>query len=317
MFRPGSRRVGHRRRGRRTSRAPRGCRRRLHSADGNPGWSPATYRPRQRQTGAHGEGRAGARRYRDASPGRHRHRAPGGHADPSGRGGPAWRPRRSRGADQAPGRPQPRRRDWKGSTARDLPDRRSARRRKQPERIEIRVAAARVPDAEVQMRLGGRAPAAGSHGADALSEPYPIALTHRGGGEVQVGGVVAPVASADREGEPGRSRAAREPHPARRGREDRGAVGGGHVDPAMLSGCVGVAPVAIERDDLAGHRPGPARRCGRHTGLAKRGAQGARHEEQRLHQEVAGSSGHGDNVGAAGAPGPGLVAEASWARACL
>ncbi len=147
--------------------------------------------------------------------------------------------------------------------------------RKQRERVAVGVAPPGVADAEVQVRGGRGAPAGRARGAEPGALPHPIALDHRGRGEVQIRRVEAPVGGPHRHGEPGRAGHAREGDgPGRRG-ADRCTGRRGDVDPAVLAARVGVVAVSVRRDHLAGDGPGPAR------GRAREGeAREQRGEEQ-------------------------------------
>ncbi len=278
-------------------------------------WRRQGDRARHRRRTQTREGHPTARRYADAPARRYPDAPARRNPYTRSRGHRAAQRRRCGRADGRGRRTETHRRaNGERDSAGCLPDGRRARRRQQTERIQIGVPGAGLPHPEMQVRGRGRAPAAGAHGRDPLPEPDPIALANRGGGEVQVGGVEAPITRTHGEREPRRSRCAREAHDTLHRRKDRRATWRSYVDPAVLTPGICVRDVVKGRDDLPRDRPGPACVSLRGTGLGKSGAQRHSQDEEGLHGgKVADPFGHAGHRRRAAANGLPVGVEASHA----
>jgi hypothetical protein len=132
----------------------------------------------------------------------------------------------------------------------------------------------------MQVRWLRGAPARRSHGAEPFAGAHALALPHVDRRQVQVGGVEASVGRANRHRQTGGTGEPREPDPAGCRRHHRLADRRRDVDPAVLTGRVGIVAVPVEGDDLAADRPGPVargRRKGREelrSGYDERGKDG-------------------------------------------
>ena len=232
--------------GRSTRRASGGDRSRLPRDHGSRG----RFRGRQR-------GRA---RLRHPSPRRLPPRQRRRHG-PAHRRGPRSRyaPPSRAGCSQRLRRGDRRRRDGLGlRRGRGRVRRRCGLRRQELKWIAVRVPAAGLAHAEVQVRRLGRADARRPNHAQALPGRNALARAHVSRPQVQVGGVEAVICAhahgqAARTGDTGKADLARSR--GDHGRADRS----GDVDPPVLSCGVRVVAVAVARDQLALQRPGPRR----------------------------------------------------------
>ncbi len=161
-------------------------------------------------------------------------------------------------------------------------------RRQEVQGITIGVLVAGLADSEMQMGHGsGPGP-----GRANRTEPVPggdrRALAHRDRGQVQVGGVEAPVGAAHRDGDPGAAERPGEPHLATDRGHDGGALGSRDVNTPVLTRRIGVGAVVKGGDDLAAQRPLPAGDRGRR----RNGREAKPHEGDEK-----GTGGHRANLG--------------------
>jgi hypothetical protein len=217
---------------------------------------------------------------------------------------PAWRRHRARGRPRG-GRCSrcrcwawgQRRRRWCGRWVRRLRRRRCHRGRQQRERVHVRVPAARLAHAEMEVRGCRRALAGRSDRAQALASGYMRASTHRDRRKVQIGSVVA-VAGPHAHRQPRRAGRASEPHLPARGGDHRRSDRRRYVDAAVLSARVRVGPVPVLGDHLAPDRPEPGRVSGSGESRGKR-EEGGQDEKESAHRASVGAHARGDGGGVA------------------
>ena len=172
----------------------------------------------------------------------------------------------------APGRVEVRRRERvsaapapPGAATVRVPARRPARqllisrRRRQRQRIDVRMSATGPPHAEVEVRLRRRALPAGPHLADLPSRADRLAALDGGAPQMEVARYMQSVSRSDRDRDPGRAERAGESHRARPRGGDAGPDPRRDVDAAMHPARVRTRVVVRARgDDRAAHRPEPS-----------------------------------------------------------
>jgi hypothetical protein len=121
----------------------------------------------------------------------------------------------------------------------------------------VSVVGAGVSHAKVEVRLLGRPNPGRADVADPLAGRHPLALPHRDGREVEVGGVVAAVGGANAHGDARRPGHAGEADLAGGRGHDRRPHLARDVDAAVLAAGVWIVAVPIRRDHLAVEGPHP------------------------------------------------------------